>query len=193
MKQFGLGLVVGKFAPLHRGHEALFAMAAARCHRLLLLSYAVPEPPGCPAELRAQWLKARAPEAESVVLDDERLRSRCASLGVAMRPMVPDSAPGPEHWAWLAWCLGTVLRAPVDAMLGNETYVRPCAAHLSAALLRPVDGVVFDLERRQVPISASAVRGGPDSLRHWLAPEVDATWFNGGAGPSVPAAPAAPP
>lgn len=37
------GLVVGKFCPLHRGHEALIAFAAAGCDRLVILSYTSPE------------------------------------------------------------------------------------------------------------------------------------------------------
>ena len=36
--RFGLGLVVGKFAPLHRGHEFLVAQAEAACERLLIVS-----------------------------------------------------------------------------------------------------------------------------------------------------------
>ena len=39
-----LGLVVGKFAPLHLGHEWLIEQSASHCEHLLLLSYSKPLP-----------------------------------------------------------------------------------------------------------------------------------------------------
>jgi HTH-type transcriptional repressor of NAD biosynthesis genes len=62
------GLVVGKFAPLHKGHEALIAFAQAQCDRLVILSYSKPELPGCPPDRRAVWLAALYPDALRLVL-----------------------------------------------------------------------------------------------------------------------------
>jgi hypothetical protein len=172
MKPYANALVVGKFAPLHHGHEALFGNARGLSRSLLVLSYAVPEPAGCAAALREQWLHLRCPDARCIVLDEARLRQRCLAQGLLLKPMPRDDAPGPEHWAWLAWCLAELLQAPIDVMVGSEDYVRPCAAQLSRALGRPVAAELFDPPRVRVPVSASAIRDDPVAMRHWLAPEV---------------------
>ena len=176
MKPYALALVVGKFAPLHRGHEALIAHARGLSRSLLLLSYAQPEPASCPAPLRERWLQQCSAQALCVVLDDTRLRQRCDARGLRLNPMPPDTASGPDHWRWLAWCLNDLLGAPIDAMVGSEAYVTPCAAHLSQALGRPVAAELFDPARTQVPISASAIRASPAEMSRWLAPAVAESW-----------------
>lgn len=40
MKRFRCGLVVGKFSPLHRGHELLIRRALAACEHVVVLSCA---------------------------------------------------------------------------------------------------------------------------------------------------------
>ncbi|MDN5517119.1 MAG: adenylyltransferase/cytidyltransferase family protein, partial [Pseudomonas sp.] len=40
--RFACGLVVGKFAPLHLGHEWLIRQAQQQCEQLVLLSWARP-------------------------------------------------------------------------------------------------------------------------------------------------------
>ena len=56
-KRFSIGLVVGKFAPLHLGHEWLIRQAQEQCEQLVLLSWACPELAGYEPERRANWLQ----------------------------------------------------------------------------------------------------------------------------------------
>ncbi|HEY4069076.1 MAG TPA: adenylyltransferase/cytidyltransferase family protein, partial [Burkholderiaceae bacterium] len=78
-----LGLVVGKFAPLHRGHEWLIDQAAEACERLLILSYTKPEFERCEVAQRRRWLQQRFPQHERVVVDDAWLLDACARRGIA--------------------------------------------------------------------------------------------------------------
>ena len=41
MKRYASGLVVGKFAPLHSGHEALINAALEQCETVFIISYSV--------------------------------------------------------------------------------------------------------------------------------------------------------
>ena len=68
MKPFATGLVVGKFAPLHCGHEKLINTALAQCEELFIISYSVPEMPDCEPEKRLTWLQVRFPQATILVL-----------------------------------------------------------------------------------------------------------------------------
>src|SRR5436190_7066726 len=51
-KRFRRGLVVGKFAPLHRGHELVIRRASDACEEVVIISYCKPEFAGCDAERR---------------------------------------------------------------------------------------------------------------------------------------------
>jgi len=174
--RFRLGLVVGKFAPLHRGHEWLIEQAARQCERLLVLSYTRPEFPRCEPARRRHWLAQRFPQHECHVIDDDWLASRCRTLGLPMRPLPPNEAPDAVQQHYLAWLLHRVLQQAPDAMFASETYVHPCAQVLAAAFGRPVEAVLVDLARQQVPIRASAIRRDPALQAEWLSPEVRATY-----------------
>jgi NadR type nicotinamide-nucleotide adenylyltransferase len=110
------------------------------------------------------------------VIDDDWLAQRCRALGLPMRPLPPNDAPDAVQQHYLAWLLQRVLQQSPDAMFASETYVHPCAQVLAAAIGRPVEAVLVDLARRQVPISASAIRGDAGLQADWLSPEVRATY-----------------
>ena len=73
-KHFHRGLVVGKFSPLHRGHELVIYRALEMCREVVLISYSKPEFPGCEAERREQWLADLFPKAIRLVATEQRLR-----------------------------------------------------------------------------------------------------------------------
>jgi HTH-type transcriptional regulator, transcriptional repressor of NAD biosynthesis genes len=175
-KKYGLGLVVGKFAPLHQGHEALIDHASKQCERLLILSYTQPEFERCGVMNRRKWLTQRFPQHESVVIDDHWLHSECQRLGLPVQRLPDNSEDDATQQAFLAWLLEAVLSRKPDAMFCSESYGPPCAALLTHALAHPVQAVVVDLHRTQHPISASEIRRAP--LRHlgWLSPPVRAAF-----------------
>ena len=173
--RFELGLVVGKFAPLHRGHERVVAEAAAACERLLVVSYSKPEFERCGVDSRRAWMSARWPSHDCLAVDDAWLANACEARGIASRT-IPDNAEDDltqQHF--LAWLLRDVLQRAPDAMFCSEAYGPPCATLLSRELARPVQCVLVDVARVAVPISATRVRAGEASAT-WLAPEVLASF-----------------
>jgi len=173
MARHGVGLVVGKFAPLHRGHEALIAFTQSQCEQVLVLSYTRPEFDGAwPAQRRA-WLQALFPQVVSLVLDDAWLQQR----GVALR-LLPNDAPDAAHQQFLARLLRDGLGRPVDALFASEPYVHATAALLAQAFGRPVAAVPFDPARARVPISASRIRAEPHRHRRFLDPRVYASFVS---------------
>jgi HTH-type transcriptional repressor of NAD biosynthesis genes len=164
MSRFRLGLVVGKFAPLHLGHVALVEHAAARCDRVLVLSYSRPEFAGCGPERRRRWLQESFPFAEVAVLE--------------AREVPPNAADDATHQRFLAHWLDTRLAGRLglrpDALFASEPYVAPCAAVMSQVFGQPVTPVMFDAERRRVPISATRLRADPPAGLQWMPPAVRA-------------------
>jgi len=173
MGRYAMGLVVGKFAPLHRGHEALIAFAQSRCEQLLVLSYTRPEfEPALPAQRRA-WLQALFPQVPSLVIDDPWLQQR----GIGLR-LLSNDATDAEHQRFLAQLLRDGLDRPVDALFASEDYVQATAAVLAQAFGRPVAAVSFDPARAGVPISASRIRAEPHRHRRFLDPRVYASFVS---------------
>src|SRR5271168_4267359 len=118
MKKYGL--VVGKFSPLHRGHEWMVNEAKKQCDELLILSYSNPEFRQCEAKIRKEWLDARFPSLRTVVLDPANF------------PQMPqDNASDKEQQEFLCWLLGDLFNYPVTHLFASEYWVNFCAARLS--------------------------------------------------------------
>lgn len=176
MTRFRRGLVVGKFAPLHRGHELVLSTARDRCDELWVMSYSRPELPGCGPERRAHWLAALFPEARRWVLTDEAARG----LGW---PGLPDNgAPDEAHRRFVAEACLRLGGGTVDAVFTSEGYGEGFAPALTAWFRRrdpqhpEVSHVLVDRDRRQRPISGTDVRADVHANRAWLSPVVYASF-----------------
>jgi HTH-type transcriptional repressor of NAD biosynthesis genes len=130
---FGLGLVIGKFLPPHRGHRLLIETASRGSHQLVVLVCARADD-AIPCERRVEWLRELHP-------------------GVAVRA-VEDRYAADDSAAWARATLAWLGRAP-DAVFSSETYGPRYAALMGAS------HVTVDAERRRVPVSGSAVRRDP--------------------------------
>lgn len=170
-KVFASGLVVGKFAPLHLGHEWLIRQAQAQCERLYLLSWSRPEVPGCEAERRERWLAARFPEVQHWALTPERV-AQWQGEGLALPELPCNTAAEDVQRQFVAdFCL-QVLGEKVAAVFTSEAYGDGFAAHLARCFAQPVRHVELDRARLQVPISGSRLRADMHGLREFMAPEV---------------------
>src|SRR5271169_6396399 len=109
------GLVVGKFSPLHRGHEWMINEAEKQCDELLILSYSNPEYRKCEARIRKEWLDARFPSIRSIVLDP------------ASFPTMPNNlSSDEEQQKFLGWILDDLLGCSVTHLYANERWAKPC-------------------------------------------------------------------
>jgi HTH-type transcriptional regulator, transcriptional repressor of NAD biosynthesis genes len=176
MTRFASGLVVGKFCPLHRGHELVIRRALDECERVLVLSWSRPELPGCEPERRARWLARLFPDAEALVLTDETL--------AALHPP-PDFAALPGNDGdpallrrFTAWICEAAWNVRPEAVFTSERDAADFAAELTSFHARrdparpPVAAVVVDPARREAPISGSRLRENIHAHREWLSPAV---------------------
>lgn len=123
MTRFRTGLVVGKFAPLHRGHQRLIEAAHAACEHVILMVWSTPDFSTMPTPVRAQWLRTLYPDATVIAPPDGP----------------PNDAPDAVHHAFVR----THLPGPVEAVFTAEAYGPAFANALGAehvALERPQDG-----------------------------------------------------
>jgi len=60
------GLLIGKFAPLHRGHQSLIEVALSEVDELIIFIYDCPETTNIPLRVRKNWLETLYPKAKVV-------------------------------------------------------------------------------------------------------------------------------
>jgi NadR type nicotinamide-nucleotide adenylyltransferase len=165
MKQFRTGLVVGKFSPLHLGHELVIQRAMAACDETLIISYSEPELPGCDSYQREQWLHARFPQAVVLVLHNDQYT------------LPHNDADALVHRRLMGWVCTHLLNRQVDAVFTSEDYGDGFAAELSRYFGgRSVQHMMVDQARALVQVSGTQIRNDPHGLRAFLAPEVYASF-----------------
>jgi HTH-type transcriptional regulator, transcriptional repressor of NAD biosynthesis genes len=145
------GVVFGKFMPPHKGHKALIEFAASQCEQLVVSMSFAPTDAIEPA-LRFSWLKEIFKDNSNIEIVQE------------LDDFSDDSQPLEE--ATKEWAVFIKHRFPdVEAFFCSELYGEPLARHLNLPC------IYFDIERKQIPISATKIRENP--FQYWdFLPEV---------------------
>jgi HTH-type transcriptional regulator, transcriptional repressor of NAD biosynthesis genes len=128
-------LVVGKFAPLHRGHQFLIDAARSAADQVTIVVWSNPDFPDMPNDVRAGWLRTLYPEAYVVIGHDGP----------------PNVADDDVHRAYTARVLAEHGRQP-DVVFTSEKYGPPLAAHHGIA------HVSVDQGRSRHRVSGTQVR-----------------------------------
>jgi NadR type nicotinamide-nucleotide adenylyltransferase len=145
------GLTLGKFAPLHKGHQLLIETALAEMDELVVIIYDCPATTHIPLPVRANWLRRLYPGVRVLEAWD----------GPAEMGDTPEIKR--RHEQYILHDLGIT---GITHFYSSEFY----GAHMSAAL-GAVDRRV-DPARRSAPISGTAIRQDPYAQRGWLHPIV---------------------
>ncbi len=143
------GLILGKFAPLHRGHQFVIETALREMDNVIVLIYDVPETTMIPLPVRRKWIEALYPKVQVLEAWD-------GPVEVSADPQVTAL-----HDAYLKKRLAA---HPITHFYCSEFY----GAHVSVAL-NAVDRRVDPL-RSKVSVSGTAVRNDPFGNREYLEP-----------------------
>lgn len=152
-REFGHGLVLGKFYPPHAGHHHLVRTAAARCRRLTVLVCAS-SVESIPLEDRVAWMREVHPDEHVDVVgtvDD-----------------VPVDYSDPAVWDAHMAVFRAAVPGPVDAVFTSEAYGAELGRRFGAA------AVTVDADRTAYPVSGTAVRKDPVGCWPYLAGPVRA-------------------
>lgn len=153
MKEFGHGLIIGKFYPFHAGHQQLVRAGSARCERLTVQVLAS-SVESIPVEVRAGWVRAEHPEVNVVTGVDD----------------APVDFADPDAWDVHMAVIESLLDAPVDVVFTSDPYGAELARRLGAQWRQ------IDPGRQLLHVSGTAVRA--DVAGHWWAlPTAVREWF----------------
>jgi len=146
MKQ---GLVIGKFFPLHKGHEELIRYAATQCDELIVL-LGIKKSESIPGHLRLKWLWETFRNEPSIHIeftDDD----------------LPDSAVSSRDVSKV-WAEYLSERFPgVRLIVSSEEYGEFLAEYMG------IEHKYFDIERKIIPVSGTIIRESPHRYWEYLA------------------------
>ena len=148
-------LILGKFLPPHRGHRYLADEARRQADEVIVCLLANSKE-DIPVEVRHAWLEELFPWAS--------VRSTVADHRI-------DYTDPAIHDLWAQTIRETIGRETVDVLVTSEpAYGDEIARRLGAR------HVLLDPERRQFPVSGTAIRADPRANLDWLEEPVLA-WY----------------
>ena len=146
-----IGLTLGKFAPLHRGHQLVIETALSEMDQVKVLIYDMPDLTEVPLSIRANWIRQLYPQVEVLSAWD-------GPIDVSNDPAITEL-----HDAYLRQ---RMKGHEITHFYSSEFY----GEHVSHAL-GAVDRRV-DNDRASVCISATQIRSNPMDYRHFVSPIV---------------------
>jgi HTH-type transcriptional repressor of NAD biosynthesis genes len=152
------GLTLGKFAPLHKGHQFLIETALAEMDEVIVMVYDCPETTAVPLLIRAHWIRQLYPTVQVIEAWD----------GPTEIGDTPEVTQAHETYV-----LQQLQGLSITHFYSREFY----GEHMSAALgavNRLVDWTPNSTwaNRTAIPISATQVRAEPYQHRQFLDPLV---------------------
>ncbi len=145
------GLTLGKFAPLHKGHQLVIETALTEMDEVLVIIYDAPDTTDIPLNIRSGWLRKLYPQLKVIEAWDGPTE-------------VGDTAEiKKRHEDYIINTLGV---KGITHFYSSEFY----GDHMSRAL-KAVNRLV-DPDRRKIPTSGSQIRKNPHEFREYLSPIV---------------------
>ena len=141
------GFLLGKFAPLHKGHQSLIEMALAENEHVIVMIYHSPEFTSVPLPVRAGWIKRLYPAVDVIEAWD-------GPMEIGDTPEIKAM-----HEAYILKMLGS---RSIDNFYSSEFYGQHVSAALGAKDRR------IDSNRSLIPVSATAIRDDPFATRRFV-------------------------
>ncbi len=145
------GLTLGKFAPLHKGHQLVIETAFGEMDEVIVIIYDSPEVTSIPLNVRSGWLRKLYPQVKLIEAWD----------GPTEVGDTPEIKRIQERYV-----IETLKISRISHFYSSEFY----GEHMSAAL-----GAVnrlIDPQRSKIPISGSKIREYPFLYREYIHPIV---------------------
>jgi cytidyltransferase-like protein len=142
-----IGLTIGKFAPLHKGHQWMIETALEEVDQLIVIVYDAPEAKEMPMDMRIKWLTQLYPMVKIIKGEDPP------------RDKGYTEAIQKKHEDYILSLLGKI---KIHAFYSSEYY----GERMSAAL--NCEHRMLDKYRTKIPISGTLIRKSLESYKHFL-------------------------
>lgn len=147
------GMLIGKFLPFHRGHEALIDFALRHVEQLIIV-VAANQTDSIALDVRVDWLKNAYP-------------SNCVTVVPFAHQLPHDGKYSATDTA--LWCRALAMLCPdIDVFFSSERYGDILADYMG------IEHILFSPQRIEVPVSGTVIRQNPHAYADYLSPQVRA-------------------
>lgn len=146
-----VGLTLGKYAPLHKGHQMVIERALSETDHVIVMVYDAPETTSCPLPVRANWIRKLYPSVEVIEAWD----------GPTVVGDTPEIKKLNEDYI-----LKALSGRNITHFYSSEFYGKHVSTSLGA-----IDCPI-DTERLLVPVSGTIIRQNSYNNRKYLDPIV---------------------
>ena len=151
MSQHRTGLTLGKFAPLHRGHQLMIETAIKEMDEVIVVIYDCPETTDIPLRVRSNWIRTLYPQVQVIEAWD-------GPMEIGDTPEIKSM-----HEKYI---LRKLEGRKITHFYSSEFY----GEHMSEAL--GAENRQVDPDRHTFPVSGTLVRHNPFDHRKFLSPVV---------------------
>ena len=148
--QIVTGMILGKFLPLHKGHEYLINTASQKVDKLYIVVDNISNEV-IKVQTRMDWIKKTYPDAAVLTLNKEL-------------PQYPGKNPD-NFWEIWQKELKKILPEAINYVFASEEYGKKLADILNAKFH------MVDLKRKNIPICATKIRNNPYQYWEYLSNE----------------------
>jgi len=150
-KEYKIGLTIGKFAPLHKGHQFLIETALSKIDKLVIMIYDCPEVINIPLSVRAGWIKKLYPKVIIIKASDSPKKIGKDEEAIK---------------AQTDYILGKVSDYKITHFFSSEWYGEFVSKALGA------ENVLVDADRKKFPISGSLSRSYIEKYKDMINQDV---------------------
>ncbi len=141
-----IGFTIGKFAPLHKGHQLVIETALQEVDELYVVIYDT-NLTNISINTRANWIKALYPKAHIIYAYNSPKQYGLDTESVKIQ---------------MEYLSNLIKNIPVTHFYSSEPYGEKVANYLH------IENRVVDIEKKQFPISASAIRNNIQNNKNYL-------------------------
>lgn len=144
-----IGLIIGKFLPLHKGHQFLIETAQKHCDTVIVAIFDNPLFT-IPINTRVHWLRYLYPDV----------------LVVPIKDLAWPTYTDPKVWEYHEKLLRRNIKKRITHVFSGEDYGKKIADMFYAK------NVLVDKGRTKYPISATEIRMNPEKYKKFLDPYI---------------------
>jgi NadR type nicotinamide-nucleotide adenylyltransferase len=142
------GFTLGKYAPLHKGHEYVIETALREMDHVIVVIYCASEVTAIPTLIRANWIKQIFPTVEVIIAEDGPQDTGYSQAIITTQ----------NHYL-----LNLLKGRTIDSFYSSEQYGDSVSQAFSCQH-RMVDAV-----RKKYPISATLLRNKTTAIKPWVS------------------------
>lgn len=147
-KEKKIGLTIGKFAPLHKGHQYLIERALSEMDELIVVIYDT-DLINIPTEQRAKWIKELYPSVKVIEAKNPPTQYGLDIESVKIQMDYLENVIG-EY------------KNLVTHFYSNEPYGRKAAEYMQ------IENRYIDIEKGKYPISGTIIRKDIEQYKDWI-------------------------